>query len=77
MNRVVVGRNGQLDVVPPNPGTVADTNFHVASSEQDYCASTAGGVIRPNDARSFKAKNAPAPAACNLSACSPSGAFLE
>jgi hypothetical protein len=78
VNRVVVvGKNGQLDVVPPDPGTEADTNFHVVSSGQDYCASTAGGAIRPNDAKSFRTKNAPAPAACNVSACSPGGAFLD
>jgi hypothetical protein len=74
---IIVGKNGQVDVIPPNPGVQADTNFHVVAGNIDYCASTAGGTIRPNNAKNFKAKNVPAPAACYVNACSPSGAFLD
>ena len=74
---VIIGKNGQVDVVPPDPGAQADTNFHVVVGNADYCASTAGGTINPNDAETFKARKATAPAACYVSACSPSGAFLE
>src|SRR6266849_1742205 len=71
VNKVLImGSNGQVDIVPPNPGVQADTNFHVGGGA-DYCASTAGGTIRPNDAPTFKARNAPAPATCNVTACSP------
>ncbi len=77
VNKVLIlGTNGEVDVVPPAPGAQGDTNFHVGGGGA-YCASTAGGTIRPNDAKIFKAKNAPPPASCNVSACSPSGAFLD
>jgi hypothetical protein len=77
VNKVVIlGKNGPVDIVPPNPGTQGDATFHVGGGA-DYCASTAGGTIRPNDAKRFKARNAPAPAACYVPACSPSGAFLD
>src|SRR6266849_3592609 len=70
VNKVLImGSTGQVDIVPPNPGVQADTNFHVGGGA-DYCASTAGGTIRPNDAPTFKARNAPAPASCNVTACS-------
>ena len=76
-NKVVVdGKRGPVEIVPPNPGVQGDANFHVGSGGE-YCASTAGGTIHPNDARTFKAKDAPAPAGCNVPACSPSGAFLD
>jgi hypothetical protein len=74
-NKVVVnGRNGAVNVVPP--GSVGYGNFHVAGGAS-YCTTTAGGIIKPNDARRFKAKNAPAPALCYVAACSPSGAFVD
>lgn len=71
----VVGRHGPITVVPPDPGTQADTNFRLGGGDE-YC-STFGGTIEPNNARTFKAKNAEAPAQCNVTACSPSGAFLD
>ena len=64
---VVSGRVGTVDVVPPNPGVQADTHLFVNGVE--YCGSTAGGAIKPNTAKAFKAKNAPAPAACNVGPC--------
>ncbi len=64
----ILGKNGTIDVVPPGPGVQADANFHVGGGAA-YCASTAGGTIAPNDAKTFKAKSAPAPAACNVTAC--------
>jgi hypothetical protein len=73
---VIVGNHGPVYVVPPNPGAQGDGNFTVGGGTQ-YCTSTAGGTIHPNDARTFKARNAPAPASCNVAACSPSGAFLD
>jgi hypothetical protein len=73
---VIVGRNGALDLVPPNPGVRADVALALGSGAE-YCTSTAGGTIVKNDAKSFKAKNAPAPAMCGLTGCSPGGAFLD
>ena len=73
---LIIGANGPVDIVPPNPGIEGDTNFHIGDSAE-YCASTAGGTIGQNNARTFKAWNAPAPAGCNVTACSPSGAFLD
>jgi hypothetical protein len=70
------GSRGPIDIVPPNPGIQGDANFHVAGSGE-YCASTVGGTIHPNDARTFKVKKAPAPPGCYVTACSPSGAFLD
>jgi hypothetical protein len=73
---VIVGNHGPVYVVPPAPGVQGDGNFTVGGGTQ-YCASTAAGTIGPNDARTFRAKDAPAPAGCNVAACSPSGAFLD
>src|SRR5262245_22301191 len=73
---VIVGDHGPVYIVPPGPGVQGDGNFTIGGGTQ-YCSSTAGGTIRPNDARTFKARNAPAPASCNVAACSPSGAFLD
>jgi len=34
-------------------------------------------ALDPNNEKTFKAKDAPAPTECNVSACSPSAAFLD
>jgi len=74
-NKVVInGRNGAVNVVPP--GSVGYGNFHVAAGGS-FCTTTAGGTVKPNDARQFKAKNSGAPALCYVAACSPSGAFVD
>jgi hypothetical protein len=74
-NKVTInGRNGAISIVPP--GSVGYGNFHVAGGSS-YCTTTAGGVIKPNDTRTFKAKNSGAPALCYVPACSPSGAFVD
>jgi hypothetical protein len=74
---VITGKNGGVAIVPPNPGMVGYTNFKVGGAGS-YCTTTAGGTIKPNDARTFKAKNPSAvPPACGVPACSPSGAFLD
>jgi hypothetical protein len=65
----ILGRNGLITVVPPNPGIQADTNFSLGGGDE-YC-STFGGTIGPNDAKTFKAKNALAPLGCDVTACSP------
>lgn len=64
------GKLGLINVVPPNPGAQADTNFSFGGGAE-YCSSTVGAAIGPNDAKTFKAKDALAPAACNIPACSP------
>jgi hypothetical protein len=75
---VITGRNGAVTLVPPNPGTIGNTNFKVGGGGGSYCTTTAGGTIKPNDARTFKAKNPDAvPAYCLVAACSPSGAFVD
>ena len=38
-------------------------NFHLGGGDQ-YCGSTAGGMLNPNDATTFKAKDSGAPANC-------------
>ena len=65
-----------ITIVPPNPGVQADTNFTIGGEKQ-YCGSTAGGTINPNSDKTFKAKTSPAPLGCNVTPCSPSGAFLD
>jgi hypothetical protein len=65
---IISGKNGAVNIVPPNPGTQGDMNFHINVGHQ-YCGSTAGGMLNPNDAVTFKAKGAPAPASCNLTFC--------
>ena len=77
VNKLIIdGKRGSIDIVPPNPGARGDANFHVGNGGE-YCASTAAGTIRPNDARTFKARNAPAPPDCTVPVCSASGAFLD
>jgi hypothetical protein len=71
----LLGRLGQIDVVPPNPGTQGDVGV-VFGGGSEYCSSTAGGTIVKNDAKEFKAKDAPVPGACHAT-CSPGGAFLD
>ena len=76
-NKVVAdGQHGAINVVPPNPGSIANTNFWVPGGSQ-YCAWTQGATIRPNDSRTFRARDANAPPTCYVPACSPSGAFLD
>ena len=75
MKAKITGRNGPITVIPPDPGIQADTNFSLGGGDE-YC-STFGGSIGPNDDKTFKATNAPAPTVCNVTACSPSGAFLD
>jgi len=65
-----------VDIVPPNPGTQVDTNFSIGD-DREYCGSSAGGTINPNSDKTFKVKDAPAPAVCNVTACSPSGPFVD
>ena len=82
MNKAVVlakfgpGPQPHITVVPPNPGVEADVNFHIGGGDE-YCASYPGGLANPNDAKTFKVKDAPDPGTCAVSACSPSGAFVE
>ena len=58
---------GFVSLVPPNPGTRADVNFHLGYGDS-YCSSSLGGAVGPNDALTFRVKNAPA-AACAIPAC--------
>jgi len=71
----ISGKNGPVSVIPPNPGTAGHTNLSLGTGDE-YCT-TFGGTIAPNNAKLFKAKNAPAPQGCTVNACSPSGAFLS
>jgi hypothetical protein len=78
----ILGRLGPIDLVPSNPATEAATNFRTLGipnnvSGAENCSSTSGGTVGPNTARSFRVVNAPAPSACQVAACSPSGAFLD
>jgi hypothetical protein len=72
----ILGKLGAIDLVPPNPGVRGDTNLHLRGGA-DYCGSTAGGTVLANNAKSFKVNDAPAPAGCGVTACSPSGAFID
>jgi hypothetical protein len=73
---VILGRLGSIDIVPPGTGIPQGaTNLRVGTTQ--YCGSTAGGTLRPNDAKTFKVQNAPPPASCAVAPCSPSGAFLD
>jgi len=60
---IISGKNGAVNIIPPGPGTEADMNFHLGGGDQ-YCGSTAGGMLNPNDATTFKAKDSGAPANC-------------
>jgi hypothetical protein len=73
---VALGKLGPLNISPPNPGQRGDAHFRVTGGTA-LCGSTAGGIIVKNDNKAFKVKEAPAPASCQVAACSPSGAFLD
>ena len=74
---VIQSRVHPITVIPPNPGVQGDTNLTIGGPSNEYCGSTAGGVLNPNHDKTFKAKDAPAPTGCNVTPCSPSGAFLD
>jgi hypothetical protein len=65
---IVLGRQGPVNIVPPNPGVQADTNLSFGNGAE-YCSSTAGAALGPNSAKTFKARGALAPATCNVPAC--------
>jgi hypothetical protein len=67
---IVLGGQGPVNIVPPNPGVQADTNLSFGNGAE-YCSSTAGAALGPNSATTFKAKGALAPATCNVPACPP------
>ena len=72
----VSGRTGPLDVVPQAGAASFDLNLTLGGGDS-YCA---GGPTPPgatNTDRAYKAKDVDAPAACGVTACSPSGAFLD
>jgi hypothetical protein len=64
---LISGKQGPVDVIPPNPGSQADTNLRIGLAT--YCSSSTGAAIGPNDDKTFKAKFAPPPAMCNLPPC--------
>ncbi len=82
LNKVVAlgkfgtGPQPHVTLVPPNPGVQGDTNFRIAGGDE-YCASYPASLLSPNTDKTFKVKSTPAPAGCTVSACSPSGAFLD
>ncbi len=59
-----------LIILPPNPGVLAYTNLSLGGGAQ-YCSSSAGAALGPNNAKTFKARGALAPPICNLPACGP------
>lgn len=77
----ILGRLGPIDLVPPDPGAEGAVNFRVPATpffaDTQNCGSTNGGTLGPNNARAFRATNAPPPSTCQVEACSPSGAFLD
>jgi len=82
LNKVIIlgkfgpGPQPHITVVPPNPGVEADTNFTIGGGDE-YCAAFPGATANPNDAKTYKVKDTPNPGTCLVTACSPSGAFLE
>jgi hypothetical protein len=66
----VVGTPDDVGLAPPNRDALVDSNFEVGGLT-DYCSSSAGGRIRVNNERAFKLQDAPPPAACGVSACTP------
>jgi hypothetical protein len=57
-------------LLPPNPGIRADMDFRVGGAGgQEYCSTTVTGMLAPNDARAFGARNAHAPTSCAVPAC--------
>ena len=67
---LVLGRQGPVIILPPNPGILAYTNLSFGNGA-DYCSSSEGAALGPNNAKTFKARGALAPPICNLPACTP------
>jgi len=65
-----------INVVPGNPTTSYAVNLKINSGDA-YCSATGNGLAKVNSATTYKVKNDVTPAACPITACSASGAFLE
>lgn len=76
---VALGKlDGGISLAPPVGNDAVVTNLSFGSGGNAvFCGSTAGGSVKPNTAKSYKAKNAPPPPSCYVPTCSPSGAFLD
>jgi hypothetical protein len=72
----ISGRTGSLDVVPVAGATGFDANLTLGGGD-DYCAGGATPQGATDTDRAYKVKGLPAPASCGVTACSPSGAFLD
>ena len=69
-------KGGGITVVPGNPTASYATNFKIGAGDQ-YCSGSGTAIPSPNDAKTFKVANDTTPGTCTISACSPSGAFLD
>ena len=65
-----------INVVPGNPTTSYAVNLKINSGDA-YCSAMGNGLAKVNSATTYKVKNDVTPAACPITACSASGAFLE
>jgi hypothetical protein len=74
---VISGKGpSQITVTPGNPTATYATNLKMGGGDE-YCSGTGTATPNPNDAKTFKVVNDTTPGSCTVSACSPSGAFLD
>jgi hypothetical protein len=77
MKALILGKLGGVLPVPQGTTSVeGDVRLSLGGGD-DFCGSTVGGEIATDDGERFRVRNAPPPGACTISACSPSGAFLD
>ena len=69
-------KGGGVTLVPGNPTASYATNFKIGAGDE-YCSGSGTAVPSANDARKFKVARDTTPGTCSISACSPSGAFLD
>jgi hypothetical protein len=70
---VIRGKNGALNVVPPDPGTDGFVTLKIGGGGDRYCLQFADGQVKNVDASLFKVRR-PTTEGCPSS---PSGAFLD
>lgn len=75
---VFKARGTAITVSPGNPTTTYDANFRIAGGD-NYCSGgpQTGATTVANTATAYVIANDPPPGTCQLSVCSPSGAFLD
>jgi len=73
---VLSSKRRVIEVTPGSPTLSYSVNLKMGGGDE-YCSGSGTATPLRNDARVFKVVNDSTPASCGVSACSPSGAFVD